>query len=383
VAGNYLDHLLLEIDLLARHLPHRRRLSQMHFGGGTPTYYPVEDLTRLHRHIAERFQFTDDAEVAIEVDPRVTTHEHISALARLGFNRLSVGVQDFDLVVQEAVHRVQSYESTADLLAHARAAGFGSVNVDLIFGLPFQTTTGFRRTLEQVLEIRPDRVAVYSFAFVPWMKGHMRTIPQESLPDAPLKLELLASAIDAFTGAGYRAIGMDHFALPDDELARAVEAGTLSRNFMGYTVQSAHDMVATGVSGIGDVQGAYLQNHKKLPPYYEALEQGRFPIERGCTLDDDDLLRRHVITQIMCNARLSFADVEARFPIRFREYFAAELAALVGPDSPGAHGMVDVDDAGLRVTPIGRLFVRNVAMVFDRYLPEALKQAGPVFSRTV
>jgi oxygen-independent coproporphyrinogen III oxidase len=383
VANTYLDHLLLEVDLLARHLPHRRRVSQMHWGGGTPTYYPPEDLERLSRAFTERFTFTDDAEIGIEVDPRVTSGAQVSLLRRLGFNRISMGVQDFAPEVQEAVHRVQSYELTHELIARSRAEGFHSVNIDLIYGLPYQTTAGFSRTLDQVITLRPERVAVYSFAYVPWIKAHMKHIPTGALPDAALKLELLALTIDAFARAGYRSIGMDHFALPHDELSRAVSARTLHRNFMGYTVQAARDMVALGVSGIGDLQGAYVQNVKKLPEYYGAVREGRFPIERGIALDGDDLVRRYVILQLMCNFHLEVREVERRFALSFRETFAPELAELTGPDSPAAHGLVAVTPEIIEVTPLGRLFVRNVCMVFDRYLRARNAQEKPAFSRTV
>jgi oxygen-independent coproporphyrinogen-3 oxidase len=386
VAAHYLDHVLMEVDLLASHLPDRCRISQMHWGGGTPTYYPMADLERLFRAIAARFSFDRHAEIGIEVDPRVTTDEHVTGLRALGFNRLSMGVQDFAPEVQQAVHRIQGFDLTRRLVERARAEGFSSINVDLIYGLPHQTIAGFSRTLEQVIAIRPDRVAVYSFAYVPWIKAHMKQFPEGALPDAALKLELLGRTIDAFVAAGYRFIGIDHFALPEDELARAAAAGTLHRNFMGYTVQSAGDMVALGVSGIGDLQDAFVQNVKKLPDYYDAVRAGRFPVERGIALDRDDAVRRHVITQIMCNARLDVRDVERRFGLVFAEAFAEELAELTGEGSPAEDGLVTVRPDAIEVTPVGRLFVRNVAMVFDRYLrARAAAGAGsrPVFSRTV
>ncbi len=383
VADRYLDHVLLEVDLLARHLPHRRRVSQMHWGGGTPTYYPPADLERLFHAVAERFTFTADAEIGIEVDPRVTSAAQIAVLRRLGFNRISMGVQDFAPEVQEAVHRVQSYALTKALIDRSRAEGFHSVNIDLIYGLPYQSAAGFARTLEQVVTLRPERVAVYSFAYVPWIKAHMKHIPTAALPDATLKLELLALTIDAFTSAGYRQIGMDHFALPEDELARAVEARTLHRNFMGYTVQTARDMVALGVSGIGDLQGAYAQNVKKLPEYYAALGAGRFPVEHGIALDADDVVRRHVITSLMCNFHLDLREVERLFDLSFHDAFATELAELIGADSPAAHGLISVTPDAIAVTALGRLFVRNVCMVFDRYLRAKATPERPVFSRTV
>jgi oxygen-independent coproporphyrinogen-3 oxidase len=382
VAATYLDHIVAEVALLARHLPHRRRISQMHWGGGTPTYYPAADLERFHRAITEHFTLAEDAEVGIEVDPRVTTDEHIVRLHEIGFNRLSMGVQDFAPEVQEAVHRVQGYEMTAAMVERARRLGWRSVNIDLIYGLPYQSVEGFRHTLDQVIAIRPDRVAVYSFAYVHWMKPHMKHLPAAAMPDAALKLELISLAVDRFTAAGYRTIGMDHFALPEDELSRAIESRTLSRNFMGYTVQSARDMVAVGISGIGDVQGAFVQNVKKLPEYYAAIDGGRLPVERGFRLDADDEIRRYVITQLMCNAHLEVRDVERRFGIVFSDYFARELARLTGPDSPAAHGLVTVSEGAIDLTPTGRLLVRVVAMHFDRYL-DARAGEKPVFSRTV
>jgi oxygen-independent coproporphyrinogen-3 oxidase len=305
VEEQYLDYLEREIDLLAAHLPRRRTLSQMHWGGGTPTYHSPANLARIFTRLTRAFSFTADAEIGIEIDPRVTSVEQLTTLRGLGFNRLSLGVQDFTPEVQEAVNRVQSYELTRDIVLAGRDLGFGSVNIDLIYGLPYQTVAGFQRTLEQVLTLRPDRVAVYSFAFVPWIRAHMKHLPAEALPGAEVKLSLLAGTIDAFVGAGYRQIGMDHFALPDDELARAIDKRSLHRNFMGYTVQSARDMVALGVSGIGDVQGAFIQNVKKLSEYYGALDAGRFPIERGYVLGEDDRIRRYVITELMCNAHLT------------------------------------------------------------------------------
>jgi oxygen-independent coproporphyrinogen-3 oxidase len=383
VAQPYMARVIAENDLLAQALPNRRSISQLHWGGGTPTYYPAADLTRLFETVKKHFTFTPDAEIGIEVDPRVTSAEHVKTLAGLGFNRISAGVQDFAPEVQEAIHRIQSVEATRAIVDLARSEGMQSVNLDLIYGLPYQTAAGFARTLEQVIELRPERVAVYSFAFVPWIKGHMRHLPATSLPGPELKLELLALAFDAFIGAGYRAIGMDHFALPEDELARAADKGTLSRNFMGYTVQSARDMVGVGVSSIGDVQGAYVQNVKKLPTYYEAIDAGRFPVERGYALDADDRIRRHVITEIMCNARVVPSDVARRFTVDFDAYFAHERAELAKPGGLVDDGLVAFEKDAIVVTPLGAPFVRLVAMVFDRHLRTTMKDAKPVFSRTV
>ena len=383
VAAEYLDTLDKEIDLLAGELPDRRTIAQMHWGGGTPTYYEADQLSRVFDRVHRHFSFTAEAELGIEIDPRVTSVAHLQRLRALGFNRLSMGVQDFAPEVQKAINREQSYELTRDLLYEARAAGFLSVNVDLIYGLPYQTVDGFRRTLEQTIAMRPDRVAAYSFAFVPWMRAHMKHLDNGALPTAALKLELLALTIDAFVTAGYRQIGMDHFALPTDELGQAVERGDLHRNFMGYTVQKTNDMVAVGVSGIGEVHGAFVQNTKKLPEYYAAVGAGRFAIERGYEMSPDDLLRRHVIGALMCNFRVDRHDVERRFSIDFAGYFAPELAELTAAESPATDGLVTVSESAIEVTPLGRLFVRNVCMVFDQYLRARTARTRPVFSRTV
>jgi oxygen-independent coproporphyrinogen-3 oxidase len=440
VAAQYLEYLEREIDLLAAHLSSRRAISQLHWGGGTPTYFTADQLERLFGRIGAHFSFTPEAEIGVEIDPRVTSEAQLAALRRCGFNRLSMGVQDFAPEVQQAVNRIQSYEQTRDLIEAARGLGYRSINVDLIYGLPYQTPAAFTRTLDQVLTLAPDRVAVYSFAFVPWMKAHMTHIPESALPMADEKLALLGLARTAFEGAGYVTIGIDHFACPDDELARAVSAGTLGRNFMGYTVQSARDMVGLGVSAIGDVQGAFVQHTKKLTEYYRALDDGRFPVERGYLLDADDRIRRHVITELMCNGRVDGDDVERRFGIRFADYFAAELDELAGarlspaedrgrasgamtvpsrnrhesrqrcgqirvadsalsaspedrgrgsqpsearPLSLAEDGLVIAGPDGVEVTPLGRSFVRNVCMIFDRYLRVRTAGPTPVFSRTV
>jgi oxygen-independent coproporphyrinogen III oxidase len=384
VASRYLEAVEQEIDLLASHLPNRRVISQMHWGGGTPTYYTPAQLARLFERITRHFTFTPDAELGVEVDPRVTTFEHLEALRSLGFNRLSMGVQDFNEKVQEAVNRIQGYELTRDLIVRARELGYTSINIDLIYGLPHQTLDTFTATLAQAVTLRPDRVAAYSFAFVPWMKAHMKDLDVAALPVPETKLALLAATVDAFTGAGYRQIGMDHFALPTDDMARAVDTHTLHRNFMGYTVKSTSDLVAVGVSAIGDVQGAFVQNTKKLPEYYEAVAAGRFPIERGYELSEDDQIRRFVITELMCNFRLEIGAVEKRFGITFDQYFESELAGLTAPDnSPVADGLVTITRDRIDVQPTGRMFVRNICMVFDTYLAARTGGAKPVFSRTV
>jgi oxygen-independent coproporphyrinogen-3 oxidase len=292
-----------------------------------------------------------------------------------------MGVQDFAAEVQEAIGRRQSEVATVQLYAFARAIGFDSINLDLIYGLPHQTPARFRRTLETVLAMAPDRVAVYSYAHVPWLRPHQRRIDVAALPQPAVKIELIAAAVEAFTAAGYVSIGMDHFARADDELAVAAREGRLHRNFMGYTTRRCADMVGVGLSAIGDVNGAYAQNAKKLTSYYAALDAGRFPIERGFALDPDDLVRRYVITELMCNFRVERAELARRFGVDLDRYFAAELEALQAGGGPVADGIAAITPVGLEIPSQGRLFVRVVCMVFDRYL--ASHQGARVFSRTI
>ena len=382
ISVNYLDYLHREIDLLAERLPDRRRLSQYHWGGGTPTYQSVPEMRALHAKLTSHFKLEPDAEVALEVDPRVTTRAQMEALRDMGFNRLSMGVQDFTPEVQAAVNRNQSEEQTRVLYEMAREMGFHSVNMDLIYGLPRQTPESFARAIDTLLTMRPDRVAVYSFALVPWIKAQQKYIDPKELPSPETKLRLFCIAREKFLEAGYVAIGMDHFALPEDELARAIDNRTLHRNFMGYTVKMGADMVGLGVSAIGDVAGSFAQNVKKLSQYYAALEEGRFPIERGYALDEDDKLRRDVITRLMCTFHLDVPEIEERHRINFQRYFAQDLAALSAPDGPVAHGFLEIHRDRLEVVGDGRLFVRNVCMAFDRYL-RAKNLEKPTFSRTI
>ena len=380
VADAYLGRVIDEARILADRLGERRTITQYHWGGGTPTYYSPDDLARLHRSILEHFTLADDAEVALEVDPRVTTSDHLAMLKELGFNRLSLGVQDFDPGVQDAIGRHQTMEETLDLYREARDLGFTSINVDLIYGLPEQTVASFGTTMDEILEMRPDRLAVYSFAYVPWVKPNQKRIDPDTLPGRDDKFALLSLVSDRLVGGGYRAIGMDHFALPDDELSLAAAGGTLSRNFMGYTTKRGTEMIALGTSGISDVAGAYAQNHKRLNSYYTSVDAGELPIERGVALSDDDRIRRHVITELMCNSQVVYADVEQRFGIDFADYFGDELSRVAASLVP--EGLATVDDDAVRATELGSIFIRNVAMTFDAYLAGKTTDR-PVFSRTV
>lgn len=377
----YLELLGRETDEVARRLGSRRAVSQLHLGGGTPTYYSPADLSRFLERLWGRFQRTSDAEIAVEIDPRVTTLEHLDALAEHGFNRVSMGVQDFTPEVQAQIHREQSRESTERLLRHARSLGFRGMNVDLVYGLPAQSLDSFGRSVDAVIDMGVDRAAVYSFAFVPWMKGHQRKLDESGLPDRDGKFALFAIAREKFLDAGYLPIGMDHFAREDDELARARQRHELRRNFQGYAVVPAPDVIGLGISAIGDVGGAYVQNVKKLSEYTEAVTEGRLPVERGVVRNFDDELRRTVIHDLMCNFRVDMAAVEERFEVDFTGYFATDLELLV---AHADEGMVDIGGRFIQVTPLGELFVRNLALCFDRYRrDEPGLNDRPVFSRTV
>jgi oxygen-independent coproporphyrinogen-3 oxidase len=377
-ASEYLGYLHREIDLVARQLPHRRKVVQFHWGGGTPTYHSPEELRSLHQTVADRFEILPGAEVAIEVDPRVTTHAHVDALRDMGFNRISMGVQDFTPEVQAIINRYQTLEGTRDLFQYCRLRGFDSINIDLIYGLPLQTPETFGAALDNVIALRPDRVAMYSFAFVPWKQGNQRTMTEDMMLPPEQKVELYLLGLRKFTAAGYLQIGMDHFALATDELARAQAGRVLHRNFMGYTTKPARDSIAFGVSGIGDLQGAYVQNIKDQEAYYEAIRNGRLPTLRGVLLSRDDEIRRVIINSLMCNFWLDPHAIEARFGLDFGREFAPELEVLRIQEQ---EGFVHVAPEAIEVTPLGRVFIRNICMIFDQYL----KRDGdkPVFSRTI
>ncbi|MDR2017116.1 MAG: oxygen-independent coproporphyrinogen III oxidase [Burkholderiales bacterium] len=372
-SAKYIRYLARELDLATRLIEGResRALKQLHWGGGTPTFLSQEEMRDLMGHLRKHFTFTPDAEVSIEVDPRKVDEATVVLLGELGFNRISVGVQDFNADVQKAINRIQSEEETLAVIHAARAHGFVSVNIDLIYGLPKQTLAGFAETLDRVIAVSPDRIALYNYAHVPHMAKPQRRIALEDVPKPEDKLRILALAIEKLGDAGYVYIGMDHFAKPDDELARAQREGTLHRNFQGYTTHADCDLLAFGISGIGKVGSTYVQSVKTLDDYYAMLDAQKLPVLRGYTLTRDDELRRAVIQQLMCQFELVPTKVEAQWGIKFDDCFATERAAL----RPLAEdGLIEVLSDRIKVTDRGRLLVRTVAMAFDRHLREAETQ---------
>ena len=383
VAGaNYLERLNAEIRLRGAQVDRRRVVDQLHFGGGSPTFLTPAQLAATIATIGEHFQLNTGAgrEFAIEVDPRTVGPAEVHALAEMGFNRISLGVQDVDAGVQAAVNRLQPLAQVRAVIEAARQARFESVSVDLIYGLPRQSEDTFIRTLEAVAVLRPDRVAVYGYAHLPQLFKAQKQIDERQLPDGALRLRLLGLAVERLVAAGYEYLGLDHFALPGDELVRAQREGTLVRNFQGYSTHGGTDLLGLGMSAISQVGDAYVQNWKTLESYYAALETGHLPVERGVRLTRDDMIRRHVIQRLMCDAVMSFTEVEARFGLDFTDYFAGELAAL---EPLVQDGLVVREAHGLRITPVGRPLMRNVAMVFDAYLQAPPVEGRARHSRTV
>ena len=377
-ATSYLDALERELSLVVAQLGTGRPVSQLHFGGGSPTFLSDAELTRVMAALGSAFRCTPDSEISIEVDPRTVTPSRLAHLRALGFNRLSFGVQDFDAAVQKAVHREQSFDSVRILMESARDLGYTSINADIIYGLPKQTPESFARTVGQIGALRPDRIALYAYAHLPDRFKPQRRIAPEDLPVAGDRIAMLAGAIEGFLARDYLYIGMDHFALPGDSLAIAKQEGRLHRNFQGYSTQPDCDLVALGVSAIGRVGGCYYQNAKTLPEYERSLAAGVLPVVRGYTLDDDDVLRRDVIMALMCQGRVEFEVIERSHAVRFGERFESELGQL---RAMARSALVEVDDRAIRVTAAGWFLVRAVAMVFDRHLREA--QERHQFSRIV
>ena len=377
-AAPYLEALGKELDLVAGEIGWKRSVAQLHLGGGSPTFLSDDEIAQLMAALRRTFFLRPDAEISIEVDPRTVSAERLAHLHAQGFNRISFGVQDFDPAVQKAVNRIQSFERVRELMHRSRSLGFASINVDLIYGLPLQTPVTFARTIAQVAELQPDRIALYAYAHLPERFKPQRRIDTKELPPPADRVGMLAAAMAGFTGRGYDYIGMDHFALPDDPLAVAKREGRLQRNFQGYSTHPECDLVGLGVSAIGRIGNSYYQNEKTLPAYYAALDAGRFPVARGLTLDSDDLVRHDIIMALMCHGRVEFDAVERAHGLRMRDVFADELLRL----RPLADdGLVVLEDDAIQVTSSGWYVVRAVALVFDRYLKDSASRTR--FSRIV
>lgn len=376
-AEPYIAALTREMDLVAEQTQARLKVEQLHWGGGTPSFLSHEQMNMLMAQIYRRYDFVPGAEISIELDPRETSPEQIGTLADLGFNRASLGVQDFDPSVQTAVNRIQPEDITEQAFNHLRARGFRSINFDLIYGLPLQTVDTFAKTMEKVVGFRPDRISIFNFAYVPWLKKHQLRMNKEDLPSTETRLQILSYAVDRLQKAGYVHIGMDHFALPDDELTVSLRDGSLRRNFQGYSTRGGTELIGFGVTSIGEFNSGYAQNTKSLVDYYRAIEAGRLPTERGLILTQDDRLRKAVIRQLITGLELKFETIEQAFDVRFEEYFARELEA-VGEFVD--QGMLRFANRSLCVTEQGRFVIRNICMVFDAYL---LGQNQGRYSNTV
>lgn len=377
-ADRYLDYLEREIRLTAPLIHPGREVVQVHFGGGTPTFLTPEQLGRLGSMLYEAFRFHPNCEFGVEIDPRRLSLEHIQALRAIGCNRASLGVQDNNAKVQEAINRIQPFELTAQAIEWLRGERFQSINIDLIYGLPLQTVDSFAKTIDEVVQLRPERFAIFSYAHVPWIKPAQRIFDTKRvLPDDETKLSILELTVERLTGRGYTYIGMDHFALETDELARAQRTGTLQRNFQGYSTKSGADICALGMSSISQTPDSYRQNAKELPAYYAALDDGRIPAAKGYRLTEDDKIRRSTIMRLMCDGRLLFEPLSRELGILFPEYFAKEIERL---EPLKEDGLVDLAAGAVTVTPAGRFLLRNIAMIFDAFIQEGGTRR---FSRTV
>ena len=378
----YIGYLEKELEILSKHLDTSREVIQMHFGGGTPTFFSAEQLDRIIKLIRKYFKnFANDAEISCEIDPRFLTKEQVDVLVDGGFNRVSFGVQDFNSTVQKAVHRIQPFEVTDNAVKMARAAGINSVNMDLIYGLPYQNLETFKKTLELALKLNTDRFAVFNYAHVPWMKKTMRKIDETTLPTPSEKLEILKYTIDYLTSQGLRMIGMDHFAKPSDELFLAIDKGELHRNFQGYTTKGGADLVGIGLTSIGEGEAHYVQNFKDMKLYENAIDKGILPVHRGLVLNEDDVLRKAVIMELMSNFKLDISRVEKEFKIDFFDYFSDAIEDL---NSFVEERLVNIDKVAKKITvsTTGTLLIRNISMPFDAYLkkvPESKRR----FSKTV
>lgn len=377
VSRRYLDYVYKEMDLLKDYLDTSRPVVQLHWGGGTPNFLTNDEIKELFGRLREVFNIDKDAEISVEIDPRYLSEGQLETLREVGFNRVSMGLQDLDPEVQRAINRIQPYDLMKRVMKELRSLGFESINIDLIYGLPYQNPQKFKDTIEKTIDLDPDRVAVFNFAYVPWLKPLQRKIDPSTLPPPEDKLTILEMTIDLFQKHGYVFIGMDHFAKPEDELARAQRDGTLWRNFQGYTTKKGVDLIGIGATSIGMLYDAYFQNYKTIREYYMAIDAGKLPTMRGYILNEEDIIRREVIMDLMCNFQCSFENIEKMFNIDFEDHFSAELEDLKDMERDG---LLKIEGRSIRVLPEGRLLIRNIAMVFDQYI-KANKERR--FSRTI
>lgn len=375
----YNRHLKTEVDRVVKLINPHRPVVQLHWGGGTPSYLDPDEIADVGSFIRGRFQFADDIEAGVEIDPRGLTYAHLKALRESGFNRISMGVQDFNEQVQRAVNRVQPENITRQAVDWSRELGFSSVNLDLIYGLPFQTLESFRDTLSKIIDISPERIAVFNYAYVPWLKPHMKLLHAEELPSPETKLQILKMTIETLTASGYWYIGLDHFAKPTDELAISQKQKTLYRNFQGYSTKAGTDVYAFGMSAISQFENIYAQNLKTLPEYYRKISEGSLATNLGYRMTKDDQIRKYVIMKLMCDLTLDKKEIERRFAINFDDYFFDAQDKL---QEFMHEGLVTITRASITINVIGRLIIRNIAMCFDAYLEQMMKDR-PIFSRTV
>ncbi len=376
----YIGYLSKELDLLCKHIDTSREVIQLHFGGGTPTFFSASQLKTILNLIKSHFKnFAKDAEISCEIDPRYLNQEQLNVLVENGCNRVSFGVQDFDPKVQEAVHRIQPYEITENTVKMARLSNIKSINMDLIYGLPYQTLETFKKTLDKALMLDTDRLAVFNYAHVPWMKKTMRKIDETTLPQPSVKLEILKYTIDFLTSNEYKMVGMDHFAKPEDELFLAIEKGELHRNFQGYTTKGGADLIGVGLTSIGEGISHYVQNIKEMKAYEKAIDEGKLPVQRGIKLNKDDIIRKSVIMELMANFKLNIKNVEKEFGIVFKDYFKDALEELENFEKDE---LISIDDNYIKVTNTGSLLIRNISMPFDAYLKK-IPESKRKFSKTV
>lgn len=376
VAQPYVEYLVKEIQQTSQNIDKKRPVTQLHWGGGTPNFLTLQQTEFLWKHINKHFQIDENAELSLEVNPRYVDKDYIFFLRELGFNRISFGIQDFNPEVQAAINRVQPEEMLFNVMEWVRDAGFSSVNVDLIYGLPHQNLKTFNKTIQKTIELNPDRIAVFNFAYVPWVKPVQKNIPKEALPAPEERLEILQMTVEELTHSHYLFIGMDHFAKPTDELALALQQGTLKRNFQGYTALGNAELFGFGATSVSMLEDTYAQNYKRLKDYYQAVDNGMIPTHKGYNLSKDDMIRRDVIMSIMSGTWVEKGEIEQQYQISFDDYFAYELPQL---EKLETDGLVDLSASRIKVTPIGRLLVRNIAVIFDAHK----KQRDRILSRAI